>query len=131
LNACSFKQSHCALSSTDGCYDPVIRGPCHTLLLRYAYNPETKECAPFVYSGCGGSRNNFETRRKCRRTFDPGRIIPYSSHFGKRNGHIRLVAELSEPMRSHNTKNLILQQYDIQIIFMQFNHISLVYHIVA
>uniref|UniRef100_A0A4W6CYM7 BPTI/Kunitz inhibitor domain-containing protein n=1 Tax=Lates calcarifer TaxID=8187 RepID=A0A4W6CYM7_LATCA len=44
---------------------PIDRGTCHGVEKRFAYNPETRRCQMFHYSGCGGNRNNFPDRKKC------------------------------------------------------------------
>lgn len=49
------------------CFSPVERGTCNGVEKRFAYNPKTKRCHEFVYSGCGGNQNNFKTRKHCFR----------------------------------------------------------------
>nr|XP_025962880.1 papilin-like [Dromaius novaehollandiae] len=54
-------------SSSDGvCSLRPVRGPCRGHLRRYFYNPLAKACQAFIYSGCGGNRNNFPSRRECQ-----------------------------------------------------------------
>ncbi|KAM9365118.1 carboxypeptidase inhibitor SmCI-like [Pholidichthys leucotaenia] len=50
---------------SDMCFSPVDRGTCDGAERRFAYNPETKRCHMFSYSGCGGNRNNFKYRKHC------------------------------------------------------------------
>ncbi|XP_015232468.1 PREDICTED: tissue factor pathway inhibitor-like [Cyprinodon variegatus] len=52
-------------STSDICFSPIDTGTCSLALKRYAYNPETKRCQMFVYSGCGGNHNNFHSRKHC------------------------------------------------------------------
>ncbi|KAM4558878.1 tissue factor pathway inhibitor a isoform 1-T1 [Odontesthes bonariensis] len=52
-------------SRSDMCLSPVERGTCHGAERRFAYNPETRRCQMFVYSGCGGNNNNFTYRKHC------------------------------------------------------------------
>ncbi|XP_041867209.1 tissue factor pathway inhibitor 2 [Melanotaenia boesemani] len=47
------------------CLDPLDRGKCSASIARYYYNKATKMCEEFVYSGCGGSSNNFVSRQSC------------------------------------------------------------------
>lgn len=47
------------------CLDPVDRGTCDGAERRYFYNSTSRRCQSFVYSGCGGNRNNFLHRRMC------------------------------------------------------------------
>nr|XP_057938729.1 tissue factor pathway inhibitor a isoform X1 [Doryrhamphus excisus]XP_057938730.1 tissue factor pathway inhibitor a isoform X1 [Doryrhamphus excisus] len=47
------------------CFSPVDSGACLSQERRFAYNPKTKRCHVFHYSGCGGNNNNFKHRRQC------------------------------------------------------------------
>ncbi|XP_068432037.1 tissue factor pathway inhibitor 2 [Clinocottus analis] len=47
------------------CLDPLDKGRCSASIPRYYYNNATKMCEQFVYSGCGGSSNNFVSRQTC------------------------------------------------------------------
>uniref|UniRef100_A0A3Q3X6D8 Tissue factor pathway inhibitor n=1 Tax=Mola mola TaxID=94237 RepID=A0A3Q3X6D8_MOLML len=47
------------------CQDPLDKGKCSASIPRYYYNATTKTCEEFVYSGCGGSNNNFVSRQSC------------------------------------------------------------------
>lgn len=51
--------------SNDRCQLPVDSGPCEAAIPRYAYDAATKSCEAFIYGGCGGNRNNFETYESC------------------------------------------------------------------
>ncbi|XP_028249748.1 tissue factor pathway inhibitor a isoform X2 [Parambassis ranga] len=50
---------------TERCSQPVDEGTCDGSVRRFAYNPETKRCQMFAYSGCGGNQNNFMYRKLC------------------------------------------------------------------
>ncbi|KAM6340328.1 WAP four-disulfide core domain protein 3 isoform 2-T2 [Alca torda] len=54
------------MSSGDICHLPPVPGPCRGFFLRYAYNPATRTCQLFIYSGCGGNANNFRTVEECQ-----------------------------------------------------------------
>lgn len=47
------------------CFSPIDRGNCEGSEERYMYNPRTKRCQMFHYSGCGGNKNNFVKRSDC------------------------------------------------------------------
>lgn len=48
-------------------------GLCRAYFTRYFYNHRSRRCEKFVFGGCNGNRNNFETEAECRRTCgDPG-----------------------------------------------------------
>ncbi|KAL4240558.1 hypothetical protein ACF0H5_001350 [Mactra antiquata] len=40
-------------------------GNCTEQLVRYYFSTVADKCIPFVYSGCGGNQNNFDTLDKC------------------------------------------------------------------
>ncbi|XP_054082505.1 actinia tenebrosa protease inhibitors [Zeugodacus cucurbitae] len=50
------------------CYQPREVGRCFGLFRRYAYNADSRRCEEFVYGGCGGNRNNFESKEACEST---------------------------------------------------------------
>ncbi|XP_070970882.1 tissue factor pathway inhibitor 2-like [Oncorhynchus clarkii lewisi] len=41
------------------CLDPLDKGGCAASIPRYYYNSASRMCEQFIYSGCGGSSNNF------------------------------------------------------------------------
>nr|XP_057903826.1 tissue factor pathway inhibitor 2 [Doryrhamphus excisus] len=47
------------------CLGPLDKGKCSASIPRYYYNTATKMCEEFMYSGCGGSSNNFVSRHSC------------------------------------------------------------------
>ncbi|XP_017579155.1 WAP, Kazal, immunoglobulin, Kunitz and NTR domain-containing protein 2 [Pygocentrus nattereri] len=47
------------------CNLPSLQGPCKAYEPRWAYSTSQGQCQPFVYGGCGGNENNFETREAC------------------------------------------------------------------
>ncbi|CAH1399411.1 unnamed protein product [Nezara viridula] len=47
------------------CYLPKIEGPCKSYYPRWYYDRERKTCSQFIYSGCLGNTNRFETREEC------------------------------------------------------------------
>ncbi|XP_026152169.1 tissue factor pathway inhibitor a [Mastacembelus armatus] len=56
------------LRSEEVCFSPVDKGTCPGAEKRFAYNPKTKRCQMFYYSGCGGNKNNFIHRKSCFKT---------------------------------------------------------------
>ncbi|XP_023217510.1 boophilin-H2-like [Centruroides sculpturatus] len=52
-------------------FGQIKKGPCHRLTIRFYYNVFTRDCLLFVYGGCGGNRNNFQTLEECRRFCAP------------------------------------------------------------
>lgn len=49
------------------CNAPVDPGTCQSYLPRYYYDQRENLCRTFIYTGCGGNINRFETRRECEK----------------------------------------------------------------
>jgi hypothetical protein len=47
------------------CSLPLEMGSCKAYFPRFFHNPETGVCESFIYGGCGGNENNFETFEEC------------------------------------------------------------------
>uniref|UniRef100_A0A6B0U6S9 Putative kunitz n=1 Tax=Ixodes ricinus TaxID=34613 RepID=A0A6B0U6S9_IXORI len=47
------------------CYLPPDEGPCRARIPSYYFNNKT--CVEFMYGGCEGNANNFETVEQCRK----------------------------------------------------------------
>ncbi|KAK3879291.1 hypothetical protein Pcinc_016121 [Petrolisthes cinctipes] len=47
------------------CSSPHQRGYCRALHHKWAWSPKEARCVPFVYGGCGGTENNFDTEETC------------------------------------------------------------------
>eukprot|EP00485_Elphidium_margaritaceum_P016215 CAMPEP_0202733638 /NCGR_PEP_ID=MMETSP1385-20130828/188272_1 /ASSEMBLY_ACC=CAM_ASM_000861 /TAXON_ID=933848 /ORGANISM="Elphidium margaritaceum" /LENGTH=324 /DNA_ID=CAMNT_0049399977 /DNA_START=68 /DNA_END=1042 /DNA_ORIENTATION=- len=60
LEAC---EARCG--SVDICSLPVEVGPCKASFPKFFYNSETGQCESFIYGGCDGNANNFETLEAC------------------------------------------------------------------
>ncbi|XP_022306998.2 actinia tenebrosa protease inhibitors-like isoform X1 [Crassostrea virginica] len=42
-------------------------GNCNAFFPSWTFNPVTRQCQEFIYGGCGGNRNRFNSRQDCRR----------------------------------------------------------------
>jgi hypothetical protein len=47
------------------CSLPAVAGDCDGAIPRFFHNAETGFCESFIYGGCGGNENNFETFEAC------------------------------------------------------------------
>ncbi|KAH1183094.1 hypothetical protein KIL84_004586 [Mauremys mutica] len=60
---------NCMLTCMNGpiniCNLPALQGHCKAYEPRWAYNSLTKQCQSFIYGGCGGNENNFESKEAC------------------------------------------------------------------
>uniref|UniRef100_A0A8C3KNY5 BPTI/Kunitz inhibitor domain-containing protein n=1 Tax=Calidris pygmaea TaxID=425635 RepID=A0A8C3KNY5_9CHAR len=45
------------------CAAPQVTGPCRAAFPRWFYSNGT--CQKFIYGGCRGNKNNFQTREEC------------------------------------------------------------------
>uniref|UniRef100_A0A671FTD2 BPTI/Kunitz inhibitor domain-containing protein n=1 Tax=Rhinolophus ferrumequinum TaxID=59479 RepID=A0A671FTD2_RHIFE len=50
----------------DVCSLPKEVGPCLAYFRRWWYNKETKTCSRFIYGGCQGNSNNFQSESVCK-----------------------------------------------------------------
>nr|C0HK73.1 RecName: Full=PI-stichotoxin-Hmg3b; Short=PI-SHTX-Hmg3b; AltName: Full=Kunitz-type serine protease inhibitor HMGS1 [Heteractis magnifica] len=48
------------------CLEPKVVGPCKAGIRRFYFDSETGKCTLFLYGGCKGNGNNFETLHACR-----------------------------------------------------------------
>ncbi|KAF4522622.1 hypothetical protein B566_EDAN003604 [Ephemera danica] len=59
--------------SPSPCTLPVTTGRCDAIIPRYAYYKDQGECREFMYGGCGGNANNFQTLNDCQVACLPNR----------------------------------------------------------
>lgn len=55
----------------DVCSQPPQPGPCRAHRTRFYYNTETRQCEEFVFGGCRGNGNNFDTAAACAAACGP------------------------------------------------------------
>eukprot|EP01025_Chloroclados_australasicus_P001987 TRINITY_DN1046_c1_g1_i11.p2 TRINITY_DN1046_c1_g1~~TRINITY_DN1046_c1_g1_i11.p2 ORF type:complete len:208 (+),score=16.87 TRINITY_DN1046_c1_g1_i11:388-1011(+) len=47
------------------CQQPLLMGVCRGYFVRYYYDAVVQDCVQFVFGGCEGNQNNFESYEKC------------------------------------------------------------------
>ncbi|XP_031784533.1 papilin isoform X3 [Nasonia vitripennis] len=50
-----------------GCLEPVEAGPCDGEITAYFYDKDAGKCQAFIYGGCEGNANRYETEEQCER----------------------------------------------------------------
>lgn len=59
------RYQYCTFTFKARCRLPTNQGPCNSTLTRWGFNKDTYSCETFIYGGCGGTGNNFLSRRDC------------------------------------------------------------------
>ncbi|KAB7496698.1 Kunitz-type [Armadillidium nasatum] len=61
-----FTEADCeTLCETDLCKMSIATGLCRAHIRRYGFNEKSGKCEMFIYGGCGGNPNNYETIMEC------------------------------------------------------------------
>ncbi|XP_074423456.1 thrombin inhibitor hemalin-like [Larus michahellis] len=58
-------------SYDEHCAAPRVTGPCRAAFPRWFYTPANQTCQEFIYGGCRGNKNNFQSREECLRRCRP------------------------------------------------------------
>nr|XP_022333272.1 uncharacterized protein LOC111130469 isoform X4 [Crassostrea virginica] len=60
----------------DTCQQPMDTGPCRGNIPRWYFDKDSKQCLEFLYGGCQGNTNNFETREECQKSCASDTVEP-------------------------------------------------------
>ena len=61
------------LGTVDRCNLPKVVGTCRASIPSWYFDAQTEDCEQFIYGGCGGNRNNFESEEECLNACPPRR----------------------------------------------------------
>ena len=53
------------MECSNRCQQPATIGHCRAFFSRYFYNSTAQKCEEFIYGGCDGNENNFESLEEC------------------------------------------------------------------
>ncbi|XP_067289932.1 BPTI/Kunitz domain-containing protein [Pseudorasbora parva] len=67
MKACSPKGNELYPSDEMACSLPKDEGTCFAMLPKYYYDNQEKDCRMFLYRGCQGNANRFESLEECRK----------------------------------------------------------------
>ncbi|KAL8212555.1 UNVERIFIED_CONTAM: hypothetical protein K2H54_050648 [Gekko kuhli] len=65
------QQKNALSEQVDICALPLDEGDCNNYTLKWYYNQRVAECRPFIYSGCRGNHNRFDSREACEHQCKP------------------------------------------------------------
>ncbi|KAM6320925.1 uncharacterized protein AAHN32_011077 [Aegotheles albertisi] len=69
------------------CLQPMDEGSCQHYALLWYYHPEANSCRPFIFGGCQGNSNRFETKwrceRRCRTSAGPSKDLEGCLYFAR------------------------------------------------
>ncbi|XP_072311410.1 carboxypeptidase inhibitor SmCI-like isoform X2 [Eucyclogobius newberryi] len=72
LSSCQMYCRVPVLNSTEVCNLPPKTGPCKARFPKLFYNPRSQRCEPFIYGGCDGNANRFDSAEECQDVCHPG-----------------------------------------------------------
>ncbi|CAG5131352.1 unnamed protein product, partial [Candidula unifasciata] len=67
-NKNNFQAEEKCLLTSDYCSLKPNTGPCEAIFNNFYYDADTSTCEKFVYGGCSGNKNNFQTIQECLET---------------------------------------------------------------
>ncbi|KAL0859210.1 hypothetical protein ABMA27_011027 [Loxostege sticticalis] len=55
------------INANPRCKQPIESGPCRAFFPKYGYDTNTEKCELFIFGGCLGNDNRFDTIEECQK----------------------------------------------------------------
>uniref|UniRef100_A0A0N5BTA3 BPTI/Kunitz inhibitor domain-containing protein n=1 Tax=Strongyloides papillosus TaxID=174720 RepID=A0A0N5BTA3_STREA len=117
----SFDYQICCPKPTFTCKLPVNEG-IHCLptpIIKYFYNFELKQCLPFMFRGCGGNSNKFNTKHECHEHCEKNNFIEKT--FQKLYKDTVILKTGRKKKKSKSSKKLTFEQKIYKLFFKKYS----------